>query len=172
MTRPPRHQPCEDATVWSVSSAAYAAVALCVTVAGLEGLCAGTKVRAFFQTLRFPRYSAPLWVWSIIGGLYYAIFGFVTFRLLSAVPPSLFARVTLVLVVGMMIVNACSNLVIFRARNLRLSDRIGRAFAGLDVILEICLLRLDVVAALILIPYLLYRVYAVWWGRALAELNR
>jgi hypothetical protein len=84
---------------------------------------------------------------------------------------ALFARVTLALIVGMMIVNGFSNLVIFRARNLRLSDRIGRAFAGLDVILEICLLRLDVVAALILSPYLVYRVYAVWWGRALAELN-
>ena len=168
----PRHAPCDDEPVCSLSTAAYAAVVLCATVAILEAICAGKNVRAFFQTLRFPRYSAPLWVWSIIGAVYYAIFGFVTFRLLSAVPPSFLARATLVLIVTMMIVNALSNLVIFRARDLHVSDMIGRVFAGLDVILAMSLVRLDTVAALVLVPYLVYRVYAVWWGRALAELNR
>ena len=158
--------------MWSTSTAAYAAGLLCVTVAVLEGVCAGKDVRAFFQTLRFPRYSAPLWVWSIIGAVYYGIFGFVTFRMLSAVPPSLPARATLALIVAMMVGNALSNLVIFRARNLHLSDMIGRVFGGLDVILAISLVRLDTVAARVLLPYLVYRIYAVWWGRALAELNR
>lgn len=158
--------------MWSNSTAAYAAVVLCLTVAVLEGVCAGKNVRAFFQTLRFPRYSAPLRVWSIIGAVYYGIFGFVAFRMLSEVPPSLFARATLVLIVAMMVGNALSNLVIFRARNLHVSDMIGRVFAGLDVILAISLVRLDTAAALVLVPYFVYRVYAVWWGRALAELNR
>jgi tryptophan-rich sensory protein len=107
--------------VWSFSTAASAAVVLCATVAVLEGVCAGKNVRAFFDRLCFPRYSAPLCVWAIIGAAYYAIFGFVTFRLLSAAPPSLLARAALTLIVAMMVANALTNLVIFRARNLHLS---------------------------------------------------
>ena len=155
----------------SFSTAAWIAVVLCATVAVLEGACAGKNVRAFFDTLRFPRYSAPLWVWSIIGAMYYAIFGFVAFRLLGAVPPSFLARVTLALIAGMMVGNALANLVIFRARNLHLSYVIGWVYAGLDVLLMVSVLRLDTLAASVLIPYLVYRVYAVWWGRALARLN-
>jgi tryptophan-rich sensory protein len=128
-------------------------------------------VRAFFQTLRFPRYSAPLWVWSIIGVLYYGVFGFVAFRLLNSVPPSFLERITLALIVTMMIGNALANLVIFRARNLRVSYLIGCVFAALDVILVVCVLRLDGLAASALVPYLAYRVYGVWWGRELAKLN-
>jgi tryptophan-rich sensory protein len=48
---------------------------------------------------------------------------------------------------------------------------IGCAFAGLDVLLAVCLLRLDGLAASVLVPYLIYRIYAVWWGRALSRLN-
>ena len=121
--------------------------------------------------MRCPRYSAPLWLWSIIGALYYALFGFLIFRLLSAVQPSLLARATLTLIVAMMVANALANLVIFRARNLHLSSAIGCAFVVLDVVLTICLLRLDMYGASALVPYLMYRVYAVWWGRALANLN-
>ena len=92
----------------------------------------------FFDTLRCPRYSAPLWVWSIIGGVYYAIFGFVAFRLLSAVPPSLLARAAVALIVAMMFANCLANLVIFRARNLHLSYLIGCGFAGFDLLLAVC----------------------------------
>ena len=146
-TRVPRRPSCDDGVVWSVSTSAYATVVLCVTVAAFEEWCAGKNVRTFFETLRFPRYSAPLWLWSIIGVMYYGIFGFVAFRLLSAVPPSFFAGTTLALTVTMMVGNALTNLVIFRARNLHLSCLIGYVFAGLDVVLAMCVLRLDGVAA-------------------------
>ena len=157
--------------VFSTSTAALAAVLLCATAAVLEGVCAGKNVRAFFNTLCFPRYSAPLWVWSIIGALYYATFGFVVFRLLTVAWPSFLARVTMALIVVMMFANGLTNLVIFRARNLYVSYVIGCVFAGLDVLLAVLVLRLDNVAALTLVPYLAYRVYAVWWGRAMALLN-
>jgi len=157
--------------VLSATTAAWAAVALCAVAAALEGVCAGRNVRAFFETLRFPRYSAPLWVWSIIGAVYYAIFGFVVFRLLSTPPPAALVVAALTLIVAMMIGNALANLVIFRARNLHLSYVIGWIFAGLDVLLVSLVVRVEFVAATILLPYLVYRVYAVWWGHALAKLN-
>src|SRR5947199_10108023 len=57
-------------------------IAACILAAALEGLCAGRNVKPCFAKLRFPPYSAPLWLWSIIGGLYYVIFCFVLYRLL------------------------------------------------------------------------------------------
>ncbi len=71
----------------------------------------------------------------------------------------------------MMVVNALTNYIIFRARNLRLSFIVGALFPVLDITLFLCLIQLDNVAAWSLIPYLLYRIYAVWWGYALWKIN-
>ena len=155
-------------------SALYAvllSLLICGTAAALEGACAGNNVRSFFATLRFPRYSAPLWVWTIIGAVYYLIFFVIIYRLLrlSVYDPLWYAA--LGLVVFMMLVNALTNYVIFRARNLYLSFVIGAVFPVLDLTLFALLLTLDQTAALAVIPYLLYRVYAVFWGYALWRAN-
>jgi len=42
----------------------------------------------------------------------------------------------------------------------------------MDVALFVCLIQLNRIAAWALVPYLLYRVYAVWWGFALWKLNK
>lgn len=155
-------------------SAGYAilvSLGVCVMAAVLEGVCAGKNVKAFFATLRFPPYSAPLWVWSLIGALYYAIFCFVLYRLLRLGGDSSLRRAALALIMFMMIVNALTNYVIFRARNLRLSFIVGTLFPVMDVALFILLIQLDEVAVWALIPYLLYRVYALWWGYALWKIN-
>jgi len=143
---------------------------LCAMAAAIEGVCAGRNVRSFFTTLKFPPYSAPLWVWSIIGGLYYVIFWFVTYRLLR-LDSSVMRRVALALVLFMMLVNALTNYIIFRAQNLRLSFIVGCLFPFMDIALLICLMLLDTIAACALVPYLIYRVYAVWWGYRLWDLN-
>jgi tryptophan-rich sensory protein len=155
-------------------SAGYAllfSILICALAAALEGACAGRNVKAFFSTLKFPRYAAPLWVWSIIGGVYYLIFGFVIYRLLR-VDGSVLRSSALALVLFMMIANGLSNYVIFRARNLWFSFLIGCLAPIMDAALFICLIQLDAVAAWALVPYLVYRVYGVWWGYALWKLNR
>lgn len=146
-------------------------VGACVVAAALEGACAGKNVKAFYAELRFPRYSAPLWVWGIIGGLYYVIFWFVLYRLLRLGGDSAFRVAALALILFMMAVNALTNYVIFRARNLGLSFIIGNLFPIMDVTLFILLMRLERLTAWSLIPYLLYRIYAVWWGYSLWKLN-
>ena len=145
---------------------------ICGMAAVLEGACAGKNVRAFFATLRFPRYSAPLWVWTIIGGAYYLIFFSIIYRLLRLenYPARWYAVVGLI--VFMMTVNGLSNYVIFRARNLYLSFVIGAVFPVLDLTLFFILMTLDQTAALAMIPYLLYRVYAVFWGYGLWRVNQ
>jgi tryptophan-rich sensory protein len=144
---------------------------VCGAAAALEGVCAGNNVKSFFSSLRLPAYSAPLWVWSIIGLFYYLIFCFVLYRLLTLNNSSGLRSATIVLVLVMMTVNALTNYIIFRARNLRLSFLVGALFPILDITLFLMLIQLESLAAWTLIPYLLYRIYAVWWGYALWKQN-
>ena len=148
------------------------AVAICVVSAAIEGLCAGAGVKAFFATLRTPRYSAPLPVWYLIGVGYYVTFGFILYRLLVLPGSSRLAQGALALVAIMMLANALWNLIFFRAKNLYVAFVTGGAAPIPDVLLCVCLWRLDPLAALALVPYLAYRAYAVWWGYALWVANR
>ena len=111
-------------------------------------------------------------MWTIIGAGYYLIFFFLIYRLLRLSSYSTRWYVTLGLIGFMMTVNGLTNYVIFRARNLRLSFIIGAIFPVLDIALFILLTTLDQTAALTLIPYLVYRVYAVFWGYSLWLANQ
>lgn len=152
---------------WSIVTS----LLICVVAAVLEGISAGKNVRAFFNELRRPKYSAPLWAWSIIGVVYYAIFGFVLYRLLRLTAAGGLRSVAIFLIIAMMILNALSNYVIFRARDLRRSFMIGAVFPIFDLALLALLIRLDSLAALSLVPYLIYRVYGVYWGYAVWKAN-
>ena len=79
---------------------------------------------------------------------------------------------TLGLVLFMMIANALWNYVFFRARKLFIAFVAGSAAPIFDTALLISLLGLDRLAAWSLVPYLLYRIYAVYWGYALWKMNR
>ena len=155
----------------STGYAILVSIGVCILAAALEGLCAGRNVKSFFAKLRFPPYSAPLWLWSIIGGLYYLIFCFVIYRLLRLNSDSTLKPAALTLILFMMVINALTNYIIFRSQNLRLSFIVGALFPILDIALLVCLVRLDDVAAWALIPYLLYRIYALWWGYGLWRTN-
>jgi len=154
-----------------VSFALQVTIATCIAAAALEGVCAGTNVKAFFSSIRSPRYSAPLWVWSIIGAVYYLVFGFALYRVLIIDQRSNLKFLTVTLIVSMMIGNALSNYVIFRLKDLRLAFFIGAFFPLLDLTLLACLLRLDTTASTALAPYLVYRIYAVYWGYAVWKAN-
>ena len=72
----------------------------------------------------------------------------------------------------MMVLNALWNYVFFRAQNLFGSFVMTSLFPLLDVILLILLIQLDVAATWALAPYLIYRVYGVWWGYGFWKANR
>ena len=154
------------------SYAALTSIGICVVAAALEGLCAGKDVKSFYAELNFPRYSAPLWVWTIIGGVYYVIFWFVLYRLLLIEIRTTLWTSAFTLILFMMVLNALTNYVIFRARNIGLSFFVTCIFPVMDIALFVCLLKLDKPAAWALIPYLIYRVYSVWWGYGLWRLNQ
>jgi tryptophan-rich sensory protein len=154
------------------SYALFISIGVCVLAAALEGVCAGNNVKAYFARLRSPSYGPPFFVWIIIGIGYYATFFFVLYRVLKLNTDSILKPATLSLVLFMMTANALWNYVFFRAQKLFVAFVTGSTAPLFDTALFICLLRLDRMAAWALVPYLLYRVYAVYWGYALWKLNR
>src|SRR5258708_1507514 len=97
-------------------SALFIAVGVCVLAAALEGAWAGNNVKSYFALLQSPSYAPPMWVWYIIGIVYYSTFGFVLYRLLNLNTDSTLKPATLGFVVFMMIANALWNYVFFRRR--------------------------------------------------------
>lgn len=148
------------------------ALMLCAAAAALEGLAAGGGVRARFAELRLPPFSPPLAVWIGIGVGYYFICFVILSRLLAtplagAAP----GRLALGLVCSLMLANAAWGLLFFRRKDLRLSFLALPPYAVLTLALGITLSTVDRVAALVLLPYLLYLIYATWWGCRLWRLN-
>jgi benzodiazapine receptor len=145
-------------------------LALCAASATLEGILAGRGVQARFAELRLPRYSPPLVVWIVIGGLFYVICFTVAYRLFR-LPASGLRDAGIVLLVCMMLMNALWNYLFFRARDLYLSFVACLPYSLIAVALFVLTLELDHVAALALSPYILYLGYAIAWGYGLWKRN-
>jgi tryptophan-rich sensory protein len=64
----------------------------------------------------------------------------------------------------MMLANVLWTFLFFRAQKLFASFISGSVAPIPDLALLICLFNLDITAARGLVPYLIYRLYAVWWG--------
>src|SRR5262249_42402682 len=143
----------------SQTNALLTSAIICVVAAALEGLCAGKNVRSYFAELKQPRYSPPLWVWTIIGGLFYVTFFFVLFRVLQRENQGALRTATIILILIMMLLNALWNYFFFRARKLFMSLAAAAFAPVMDVALLVCLIQIDGVAALALVPYLMYRLY-------------
>ncbi len=62
--------------------------------------------------------------------------------------------------------------VFFRAQNLFISLVATTLFPLMDLVLLICLIQLDKLVAWALVPYLLYRLYSLWWAYGLWKMNR
>ncbi len=152
-------------------SAILISLGICVTSAVLEGLFAGKNVKSFFAKLRFPSYSIPLWGWYIIGALYYVVCFFILYRIFTRSEASSTRYVALTLLLVMMSVNAFWNYVFFRAQNLFLSFVAFAFYPLIALALFISLLQFDRTAAWFLVPYLLYLIYAAYWGYGLWKLN-
>jgi len=97
--------------------ATLASIAVCVVAAALEGVCAGKDVKSHFATLKSPAYSPPLWIWYIIGVVYYVTFFFVLFRLFMRASNSSLGKTAIIIILSVMLANALWNYDFFRARS-------------------------------------------------------
>ena len=144
---------------------------ICAVFALLEGLFAGENVKSFLGNLRTPSYAPPLWVWAIIGVLYYAICFFIIYRIFRHDGNTSIKYAALALLLVVMAVNAFWNYVFFRAQNLFYSFVLGIFYSFVAIALFICLIQFDKIAALALAAYLLYLIYAFRWSYRLLKLN-
>ena len=95
------------------------AALICLLTAAVEGLMAGSGVRAQFAKLKMPRFAPSLAVWSLIGVGQYTIF-FLVLRS-ALVRQSSYSRLTLGLAITLLLFNATWNAVFFRLRDLKMS---------------------------------------------------
>ena len=150
--------------------ALLATLAILAAAAGLEGVFAGSGVRQYLRSLRQPRWGPPFAIWVAIGILYYILFGTILYRLLRIEDgQSVLVPITLVLLI--LLFNALWNFLFFRLRSLKASFRANFPYGLTVVALFLCLLRLDPLGALLLVPYLFYLMFALAWTSALLRLN-
>ena len=151
---------------------ALQAVAICAVGAALEGALAGRGVRARFAELRQPSFSPSLTSWFAIGAVYYVICFALLYRLLATDSATAAHRAAVAVLLALMAMNAGWGWLFFRRKDLRGSFLAFFPYTLLALALGILLLRLDWIAALLLLPYLLYLGYALWWSHRLWALNR
>ncbi|HEY0428265.1 MAG TPA: TspO/MBR family protein [Pyrinomonadaceae bacterium] len=152
-------------------SAILISLLICAAAAICEGLFAGKNVKNVLGKLRAPRFAPPLWVWAIIGVFYYLFCFFILFRLLRYDDNASIRYAALALLLVVMFTNAFWNYVFFRRQNLFFSFALGVFYSLAAVAVFVCLYQFDYIAAFVLIPYLLYLIYAFYWSYGLLKLN-
>lgn len=147
------------------------ALAACAVAAISEGLLAGSEVGVRFSELVLPPFSPPLWVWAIIGALYYLLFFFLLNSLLGTRPTPSLTLFALALVAMLLGANAAWNWLFFRERDLWLSTIFYVAYAAMALTLAFVLFRLRSPLLYWYLLYVTYLAYAGWWGISLWRLN-
>jgi len=134
---------------------------ICVAAAGLEGLAAGNQVRVVLGALKAPRFAPPLWLWYVIGFLYYVTCFVVLGRVLAT---AAIMRGALVLTLLLMFLNTLWTYVFFRKQHLALSAAIAACYLPTTVLLAYYLWISDRTAAWAFVPYMIYLFYGSWWS--------
>ena len=154
-----------------MNRAAWLALAACIVSAALEGLFAGRGVKQYMTSLRMPRFAPSMPVWYVIGALYYIACFVVLYRLLDQPPTQPNRTTALALMLVLMSINAFWNYIFFRARNLFAVMLTNFVYTIIALALMASLLSTDRIAALIFAPYLVYLIFANFWGYQLWRLN-
>jgi tryptophan-rich sensory protein len=144
----------------------------CIIAAALEGVLSGTRVKQRFAELRLPQGAPPLWVWSVLGAAYYVLFFLVLNSLLASPPTHVWTPVALTLAAVALVANATWNWIFFRKKDLWLSYAFFAPYVTVALALALVLYRLRSALFAWYLLYVLYLVYATWWGRSVYYLNR
>ena len=155
----------------STISAVLISLAICIMSAILEGVGAGKDVKGFFARLHQPSFAPPLWVWYIIGVVYYVLCFFLAYRILRHETDGV-KYIALSLLLVFMGINAFWNFVFFRFRNMFFAFLVGLPYVQVAIGLFVSLRQFDRVAANAFLPYLFYLIYATWLGYQNWQLNK
>ena len=154
-----------------MTKALVGALVICVASAMLEGLAAGRGVKQRLAELQLPRHSPTLAAWVGIGVLYYVICFAISYRLLRVGVGLSLSGLAFALLLVLMSINIYWNVVFFRRKDLQASYFGFWPYLLVALALLLTLTSVDMRAAWIFLPYVLYLGYAIWWGRRLWQLN-
>ena len=156
----------------STTYAILTSLAICIVSAIFEGIGAGKDVKSFFARLRQPSYAPPVWVWYIIGVVYYVVCFFLAYRILRHEGGESAKYIALAFLLVFMSINAFWNFIFFRFRNMFSAFLVGLPYIPVAIGLFVSLRQFDRVAAFVFLPYLFYLVYATWLGYQNWQLNK
>jgi tryptophan-rich sensory protein len=136
-----------------------------------EAFAGGGDVKGKLAALRQPRGAAPLWLWLMIGSVYYAISFTVLVRLFS-LPVSTRSLTAITLMLVMMAMNTIWTFTFFRLRSLGFSAFITWLYLPVAAALLYVLHSVDRMAFFVFAAYALYLVYGSWWALRVWQLNK
>lgn len=142
---------------------------ICVAAAGLEGLCAGRDPIGKLKALRQPSWSPPTWLWVLIGIAWYGMCFTGLVRLLPSWPDQ---KAPVLLLAGLMAMNAAANIPTFRMRRLDLAFYFLAPYWVLLAAFLWTVCPLDLITCGLFAAYAVYQLYAAAWGYQLWRLNR
>ncbi len=145
------------------------AALICVVAAALEGLCAGRDPLGQLGALRQPSWSAPAWLWVLIGIAWYAICFVALVRLLPLWPHEPFPLIFLLM---LMALNALANIPMFRMRRLDLALAFFAIYWPVLAAFLWFVYPLDAPTFVLFMAYSVYQLYAAAWGYQLWRMNR
>ena len=145
------------------------ALAICVAVAALEGLCAGRDPMGQLKAIRQPSWSPPNRAWVLIGIAWYAICFTALVRLL---PHWESHQAPVLLLAALMAANAAANLLQFRLKRLDLAFVFLLPYWLLLAAFLAAACPLDRLTCALFGAYAVYQLYAAAWGWQLWRMNR
>jgi translocator protein len=155
-----------------LANSSIAALGLCIASALAEAVLAGRNVKHTFAALRLPPYSPPVWLWGVIGLLYYTVC-FIVLKVVLAEPHhGTVWYLTCSGLLTMLIGNAGWNYVFFRMRDLRASFVWQLCYNSVAVGILVLLLMAFRQVALVFFVYVAYLAYATRWAYQLWQGNR
>ena len=149
---------------WAIS------LGCCLAAAWLEGAFAGPRVRRQLHEIKMPQFAPRFWGWIAIGLCYYATALLILSRLLP-LPASSLKTLSLALLGSVLFMNALWNLFFFRRREFGQAFSVSVVYSILACVLFAVLVFVDLVTALIFLPYVLYLAYANTFGYRVWRLN-
>ncbi len=148
-----------------------AAVALPVLFAVLGTALVGGSGLDWYEGLAKPRFLVPLWVFYLVGFLYYVLTAVVLYRVLARIEDPRGKTLSFGLMVGLMLLNELWNYAFFGLRS-TLAGFLGiLAFLAFLTALVVVLLRHERFSAGLLVPYYMWVLYDLAWTYQLWRLN-
>jgi len=148
------------------------ALTICLVFAIVESLLAGDiDVYAFFENLKQPTWSLPVWSWLLIGGFYYVLCTAILYNVLLA-QPSTKRSIALALTIAMMVANTIWNYFFFGEQSSGYSFTAFIIFLPIVFGLFVSLWKFQRKSAWILIPYLAWLVYDFFWIWSIWKINK